>query len=142
MAFKILMKKLNLVLLCLLGSAYAFAQRPIFYAISFPNASHHEAEIVMTIPEAPVGVLKFRMSRSSAGRYATHEFGKNIYNLKAYTVDKAPIDIKQLEGDVYQINNTSATVKISYTLFANFVDGTYSGIDESHAHLNMPATFI
>jgi predicted metalloprotease with PDZ domain len=139
------MKKLPLVLLCLFISAIGFAQaqpKAIFYTISFPNASHHEAEVVMTIPDAPIANIKIRMSRSSAGRYATHEFGKNIYNVKAFKVDNTPVEIKQTEGDVYEVANKEPTLKISYTLFANYVDGTYSGIDESHAHLNMPATFM
>ena len=34
------------------------------------------------------------------------------------------------------------TVKVSYTLFGNWTDGTYASIDPSHAHLNMPATFM
>jgi predicted metalloprotease with PDZ domain len=118
-------------------------QKAIFYSVSFPNAAHHEAEIVMTIPQAPGGEFKVRMSRSSAGRYATHEFGKNIYNVKATTVDGIDLGIKQIEGDVYQvIDNHAETVKVSYTLFANLTDGTYAGIDESHAHLNMPAAFM
>ena len=29
-----------------------------------------------------------------------------------------------------------------YTLFGDRVDGTYAGIDASHAHLNVPATFV
>ena len=33
-------------------------------------------------------------------------------------------------------------MKISYTLFANRGDGTYAQIDETHAHLNIPATFM
>jgi len=136
------MKKLNAGILFLFLSAGAFAQKPIFYEITFPNAAHHEAEIRMTIPESPSGTIRVRMSRSSAGRYATHEFGKNIYNVRAYGVDSAKLDIKQVEGDVYEIKKHDATVKISYTLYANYVDGTYSGIDESHAHLNMPATFM
>ncbi len=38
--------------------------------------------------------------------------------------------------------NTVNTVKISYTLFGNWTDGTYASIDPSHAHLNMPAAFM
>lgn len=64
------------------------AQRPIEYKISFPNAIHHEAEIELMVPDVPVGALNFRMSRSSPGRYATHEFGKNVYAVKHLT-DKA-----------------------------------------------------
>jgi predicted metalloprotease with PDZ domain len=126
----------------LVASAFAQKQKPIYYTISFPNAVHHEAEILLTIPQAPAGSLKVHMSRSSPGRYATHEFGKNIYNLKATGADNAPLTIKQLEGDLYEVQVTSETVKISYTLFGNWTDGTYASIDASHAHLNMPATIM
>ncbi|HEK21817.1 MULTISPECIES: M61 family metallopeptidase [unclassified Mucilaginibacter] len=116
--------------------------KPIYYAVSFPNAVHHEAEITMTLPDAPGGKLKVRMSRSSPGRYATHEFGKNIYNVKATDATGAPLKIEQVEGDVYEIAEHPDVVKISYTLFGNHTDGTYVGIDASHAHLNMPASFM
>src|SRR6202000_2177099 len=128
---------------CVVALSFAqTVQRPIFYSISFPNAAHHEAEIVMTLPQAPSGTLQFRMSRSSAGRYATAEFGKNIYNVKATDVDGKELPLKQIEGDVYSLDEHPETVKISYTLFADWTDGTYAGIDESHAHLNMPAVIL
>src|ERR1700744_3124294 len=133
------MKKLILTALVVFFALYSFAQsaqRPIFYSISFPNAAHHEAEIVLTVPQAPGGVLQFRMSRSSAGRYATHEFGKNIYNLKATDVNGKPLDLKQTEGDVYTLSDHPETVKKSFPLFSNWTDGTYASVEESHAHLN------
>jgi predicted metalloprotease with PDZ domain len=118
-------------------------QKAIYYQVSFPNAVHHEAEIVMTIPQAPGGEFRVRMSRSSAGRYATHEFGKNVYNVTASSVDGTPVDFKQVEGDVWQIGEGHApTIKITYTLFGNWTDGTYTSIDLSHAHFNMPASFM
>ncbi len=40
------------------------------------------------------------------------------------------------------MSDHDGTVRIEYTLYADRADGTYSGIDETHAHLNMPATFI
>jgi predicted metalloprotease with PDZ domain len=139
------MKKLLLLAaVCLIFAVPSFAQAPkaIYYAISFPNAAHHEAEIVMTIPQATPAPLHFRMSRSSAGRYATHEFGKNISNVKATDVNGNVLDLKQVEGDLYALEEHPETIKISYTLYADWTDGTYTGIDESHAHLNMPAVFI
>ncbi len=141
------MKKIYLIIAVLALSSAVFAQtekpqKAIFYSISFPNAVHHEAEIVLTIPDAPTGAVRLRMSRSSAGRYATHEFGKNIYNVKASNVDGSALSIKQLEGDLYEVAEHGETVKISYTLYGNWTDGTYAGIDPSHAHLNMPATFL
>jgi predicted metalloprotease with PDZ domain len=123
------------------ASSAQTAIKPIYYAISFPNAVHHEAEITMTISQVP-GFIRLRMSRSSAGRYATHEFGKNVYNVKAANVDGSPLEIKQIEGDIYEVKDHGDVVKVSYTLFANWTDGTYASIDPSHAHLNMPAAFM
>ncbi len=127
---------------CALTTFAQPAPKPIYYAISFPNAAHHEAEIVMTVSQVPAGVMHLHMSRSSAGRYATHEFGKNIYNVKAFNVDGSPLELTQVQGDAYDIAMHGDVVKISYTLFGNWTDGTYAGIDPSHAHLNIPAVFM
>lgn len=141
------MKKLILFAAVSLIASAGMAQqeqvkRPIFYSVSFPHAEHHEAEIVMLIPQAPDGSFKVRMSRSSTGRYATHEFGKNVYNVTATDSKGKQLPLKQLEGDVYEVGSHPETVKISYTLFANWTDGTYASIDPSHAHFNMPAAFM
>src|SRR6185312_4897348 len=140
------MKKIFLSCTLLLFATALFAQdvqKAIFYKVSFPNAVHHEAEIVMTIPQSPSRAFRVRMSRSSAGRYATHEFGKNVYNVTATDVSGSPIALKQVEGDVYEVGNDHPeTVLIHYTLFGNWTDGTYASIDPSHAHLNMQAVFM
>lgn len=138
---KIRMKKTLSLALFAAMSVGAFAQNEIRYEVSFPNAIHHEAEIAMSIPNVPAGNLKVRMSRSSPGRYATHEFGKNVYNFKAFGANGSALTIKQTAGDVYEIPTHSNAVKVTYTLFGNWIDGTYAGFDETHAHMNIPATF-
>lgn len=121
----------------------AHAQKNVIrYDISFPNAIHHEAIVSLTVSALSPGPLTIRVSRSSPGRYATHEFGKNIYNVKAADKAGKSIAIRQVTGDAYEIPGHSGDVKITYTIFGNWVDGTYLGIDETHAHINMPATFM
>lgn len=135
------MKLFSLASLFLVAS-YCAAQAPIRYEVSFPNYVHHEASIRMFIPQAK-GNMLVRMSRSSPGRYATHEFGKNVYDVKAYdSATKKQLDIQKQEGDVYTIPYTSGTLVVEYTLFGDHIDGTYAGIDRHHAHFNMPATFL
>jgi len=135
------MKKIILAISVLATSIGVKAQQEISYEVSFPNAIHHEAQISMSIPNVPAGPLKVRMSRSSPGRYATHEFGKNVYNLKAFDANGKSLALNQPAGDVYEIPTHGSSVKITYTLFGNWIDGTYVGFDETHAHMNMPATF-
>jgi len=112
------------------------------YKISFENAVHHEAEVTVHFPNIITETLEVRMSRTSPGRYALHEFAKNIYNFKA--TDSEGKNLKITRPDPYQwlISGHNGEVHISYTLFANRGDGTYSQIDETHAHLNIPATFM
>ncbi|RZK43867.1 MAG: M61 family peptidase [Pedobacter sp.] len=134
--------KLTFLSVLLFSSFFsAVAQQEIKYELSFPNVVHHEAQITMKIPSVPQGPLKIRVGRSSPGRYATHEFGKNVYHLKAFDVQGKPLNVHQLAGDEYVIPTPSSAVKITYTLFGNWIDGTYAGFDETHAHMNIPAVF-
>lgn len=136
------MKKI-LLSLSLLSLAYqANAQSGINYEVSFPNAIHHEAEISMMVSDLPAGPLKFRMSRSSPGRYATHEFGKNVYNVKAFDATGKALPVLRTAGDEYEVTKPGKSVTVSYTLYGNWIDGTYAGFDETHAHMNIPATFM
>ena len=132
---------MRLLLIALLLSSFCIAQTNE-YSISFENAVHHEASIAVTFPELKQKTVTVRMSRSSPGRYAIHEFAKNVFDFKA-TNNKGEI-LQATRPDPYswEIKNHDGEINVSYTLFANRADGTYSQIDESHAHLNMPATFM
>ena len=112
------------------------------YTISFENAVHHEAVITANFPNISSDTLSVRMSRTSPGRYALHEFAKNIYGFSA--TDSEGKDLKVIRPNPYEwkITGHDGTVNINYILFANRGDGTYSQVDETHAHLNIPATFI
>ncbi len=120
----------------------SFAQSQIEYLVSFDNAVHHEATIDVTYKNIPSDILELRMSRSSPGRYALHEFAKNVYSVTAVDGNGKQLPIERPNPHQWNVKNHDGTVKVSYTLFADVADGTYSGIDRSHAHLLMPATFM
>jgi predicted metalloprotease with PDZ domain len=67
----------------LVFQAYSINAQTNSYTISFRNAEHHEAVITANFPNITTDTLSIRMSRTSPGRYALHEFAKNIYNLTA-----------------------------------------------------------
>ncbi|GAC1591533.1 MAG: M61 family metallopeptidase [Hymenobacter sp.] len=111
------------------------------YALAFPNAAHHEAQVTATFAGLPSGPLHVRMARSSPGRYAQHDFAKNVYAVTATDGGHQPLPLRQ--PDPYGWDVTPAadgTVIFSYTLYGDRSDGTYAGIDAEHAHLNLPAT--
>lgn len=112
------------------------------YNISFPKAEHHEAKILVNFPEIGQDSLIVRMSRTSPGRYALHEFAKNVYGVKATNSKGEALVITRPDPYSWLITGHDGTVNLEYTLFGNRADGTYSQIDQSHAHLNIPATFM
>lgn len=112
------------------------------YEISFENAVHHEAVIKGGFTDLRSDTVAFRMSRSSPGRYALHEFAKNVYNFKVTDGEGKALAVFRPNPYQWNVTGHDGTVNISYTLFANRGGGTYSQIDETHAHLNIPATFM
>ena len=112
------------------------------YVISFDNAVHHEAKVDVTFSNISSDKFAFRMPRTSPGRYAIHEFAKNVYNIK--TTNSKGENLKITRENPYEwiVENTDGTVHVTYTIFANRGGGTYAQVDETHAHLNIPATFM
>ncbi|SFB67516.1 Predicted metalloprotease, contains C-terminal PDZ domain [Flagellimonas taeanensis] len=122
---------------CFLGIAQTNS-----YTISFENAAHHEAVVQATFPELKTDKVSFRMSRTSPGRYALHEFAKNVYGLKVMDSKGKLLKVHRPNPYEWEVSGHDGTIKIEYMLFANRGDGTYSQVDETHAHLNIPATFL
>lgn len=135
------MKKSYFIFTLFLITISVSAQK-ISYSVSFPNILHHEAQIAVVAEGIPQQSLVFRMSRSSPGRYATHEFGKNVYDVKAFDKAGKTVLVNRVDGDVYTVPSYKGYVKLEYTLYANYADGTYAGIDIGGVHLNMPASFM
>jgi predicted metalloprotease with PDZ domain len=115
---------------------------PVVYEISFENRAHHEAEVTVSFSNVPAGPLELRMSRSSPGRYALHEFAKNVYNFRATGADGRSVRVDRPNNHQWDVSDHGGSVTVTYTLYGDHADGTYTGVDRTHAHLNMPATFI
>jgi predicted metalloprotease with PDZ domain len=136
-----LFPRLLVTTLLLIGLEPSFAQR-VSYIVSFPNLAHHEAQIELIVTDIPTRTAVFRMSRSSPGRYATHEFGKNVYDVTATDQNGKPLTLNRIDGDEYEVPRAGIYIRLKYTLYGDYADGTYAGIDPSGVHLNMPAAFM
>jgi predicted metalloprotease with PDZ domain len=115
---------------------------PVQYDVSFPNAVHHEAQVTATFRGVPAGALRVQMARSSPGRYAIHEFAKNVYSVSAKDGAGRALTVTRSDPYGWSVAGHDGTVVVTYTLYGDWGDGTYAQIDASHAHLNMPATFL
>ena len=127
----------------LLAAAPAAAQQSVEYDVRFPDRAHHEAQITATFRGVPAGrPLQVRMSRTSPGRYALHEFAKNVYGVSAADGEGRPLALTRADPHQWDVAGHDGTVTVRYTLWGDRADGTYAQIDGTHAHLNIPASFV
>ena len=120
-----------------LATTLASAQT-VQYEVDLANAIHHEAHVRATFSGVKSKSLEVLMSRASPGRYAAHEFAKNVYEIRTTNSHGKEIPREQADNNRWLISGHDGTVIFEYTLFGDRVDGTYVGIDRTHAHLNMP----
>ena len=123
-----------------LGALAASAQAPVTYRVSVPEPQHHWLQVEAVFPAGGRGPLVVHMSRSSPGRYAVHEFSKNIFAFKAYDGAGHELPFARPTVNQWRIAQHDGTVRIVYRIYGDRVDGTYLGVDATHAHMNMPAT--
>ena len=137
---KTMMRAVLAAVLLQIAAASASAQAPVTYTVSVPEPEHHWLQVEATFPAGGSGPLLVNMSRSSPGRYAVHEFSKNIFEFTAYDGAGREIPFAKPAVNQWRIAQHDGTVRVVYKIYGDRIDGTYLGIDATHAHMNMPAT--
>ena len=119
-----------------------WAQAPVDYRLSFADYVRHVVDVEVVFSDVAADPLEIHMSRSSPGRYALHEFAKNVFELQISDGAGRPLTPARPNLHVWSVKDHGGTVRVRYRLFADRIDGTYAGVDATQAHLNLPATLM
>ena len=115
---------------------------PVEYTVSFPAPEHRWMQVQVRFPNVPAGPLQVRMARTSPGRYALHEFAKNVFDVSAVNGKGQPLSAARPDPHQWDFAAHDGTVVITYKVFGDRTDGTYLGINDMHAHINIPAALM
>ena len=99
-------------------------------------------QVDVSFADLPAGPLELRMSRSSPGRYAVHEFAKNIIDVRITDAAGQPLRVVRPNPHQWTVPAHKGAVRVTYRIFGDRVDGTYLAVDSTHAHINMPAAVM
>jgi predicted metalloprotease with PDZ domain len=99
-------------------------------------------QVEVTFPDVPPGTLEVMMSRTSPGRYAVHEFARNVYDLRIDDGAGGQLGVEHPNPSQWNVTAHPGTVRVRYKVFGNHLNGTHVSIDTTHAHLNIPASLM
>ena len=112
------------------------------YRFSFPEPEHRWMQVDVSFADLPAGPLELRMSRSSPGRYAVHEFAKNVIDVRVTDTAGRALAVTRPNPHQWTVPSHSGAVRVTYRIFGDRIDGTYLAVDSAHAHINMPAAVM
>lgn len=118
------------------------AAAPVVYKVTFPEPHHHWMQVEVTFSGLGTRPLQARMSRSSPGRYAVHEFAKNVFAFDAFNSKGVALTATRPSPHQWNVAGHDGTVRVVYKIFGDRGDGTYFAVDNTHARLNIPASFM
>ena len=118
------------------------AASPISYRFSFPEPQHRWMQVEASFTDLGSAPLELRMSRSSPGRYSLHDFAKNVYDVHAFAAGGRELPTERPDPYGWRNDGHGGSVTVKYKVYGDRVDGTYLAVDETHAHINMPAAIM
>jgi len=133
---------LSLVLALAAAPAGFRAGSPIAYRFTVLEPQHHWMQVEATFPDLTSAPLELRMSRSSPGRYAVHDFAKNVYDVRAAGEDGRELPVTRSDPSGWTVSSHGGAVTVRYKIYGDLIDGTYLAIDTTHVHMNMPAAIM
>ena len=130
------------VLLVAATPAAARAQAPVAYRLSFPQPEQHWMQVDVAFDDVAPGPLELHISRASPGRYALHEFARNISHVRITGASGSALNVSHTDVNHWTVTGHEGAVRVTYRVSGERVDGTYLGIDSTHAHINMPSALV
>jgi predicted metalloprotease with PDZ domain len=115
---------------------------PVVYRFSFPEPQHRWMQVEAVFNDVKQQTVELRMSRSSPGRYALHDFAKNVYDVHAFGADGKELPAARPDPHGWSVTGFGNTLTVRYKVYGDRVDGTYLAVDSTHAHINMPAAIM
>jgi predicted metalloprotease with PDZ domain len=117
---------------------------PIAYAIRFPAADQHIAEVEATVPTDRRPQITLMMAVWSPGFYRIEDYAQKVQGVSARTTDGAALGVKKTEKNRWVFDNPSGGPKVivTYRITCDRRSVTSNWVSEDLVVLNGAATFL
>ncbi len=119
--------------------------KSITYRLSMSRPVSHlfEVSILIELPdELKDKPLQLQMAKWSPGRYGVFDFAKNVQEVRAVAAGAAR-PVSRINDQTWSVSPAGAgNLTVSYKVFANDLDGTFSQLNARHANYNGGSIFM
>ena len=119
--------------------------KSITYQLSMSRPVSHlfEVSILIELPdELKDKPLQVQMAKWSPGRYGVFDFAKNVQEVRA-VAEGAARPVSRINDQTWSVSPLGATkLTVSYKVFGNDLDGTFSQLNARHANYNGGSIFM
>ncbi len=131
-----------LVVAALQGLRAGDPPAPVEYRITIPDPASHQLAVDVLVTDVPAGPVSLRFSRSSPGRYARHNFIGQVTDLRVQDASGRALRVTGPDEQGWTVPTHGGSMRVSYRVRGERLDGTYLAVDRTHAHINMPAALV
>src|SRR5262245_63162760 len=102
------------LLLLISVPAPLFAQAPVSYRLTFPEPEHRWMQVEISFADLSSDPLELHMSRASPGRYALHEFAKNVFDVQVTDSAGASLAVTHTAPPQWVVCAQPSDVRVRY----------------------------
>ncbi len=127
--------------LCALVPGLASAQSSA-YTLSFPEPERGWMQVELVLSDVPARPVEVVISSASPGRYGPHDFGRHVTDVAFEDLMGMRLGAVRSSAVSWTLEQPPSSFRVRYRVSGDRSDGTYLDIDETHAHINMPASLL
>jgi len=125
------------------ADAQAYSRLNLEYRLGMSAPASHLFEVTITAKGVTTPALDLAMPAWSPGRYVIYDFAKNVQEFQAVSGNNKPLKFYKTDKQTWRVQTDGAsTVRVSYKLFANTLNGTFSQLNRDHGNYNGASLYM
>ena len=116
---------------------------PIRYSVSFPDRTHHYAEIEVTLPTGGRPEIEVMLPVWTPGSYLVRDYARHLEKLRAIGSDGRPRRIEKSKKNRWRVEaNDTTELRVRYRVYGREMTVRTNWIEDDFAILSGAATFL
>ncbi|HEY0136297.1 MAG TPA: PDZ domain-containing protein [Nannocystis sp.] len=116
--------------------------RQVDYTLEIPAPAQQWVHVTMTVPRPKGTRSQVAMPAWTPGSYLVRDHARHVDGLRAEDLDGKPLPVQRVDKQTWRVDHGRRGFRVRYRVFADEPGVRTSFVDDRHASLNGPSTFM